>query len=134
MHKMIKRKCLGVWMDHSNAFLMELKNDTIVQNNVVSEFTYKEKEYSFNMHEKLINKKEQYRQSGYFKKLGDIIKEYNEVVLFGPTEAKDELLNLLEADQLFDSIKIDVINSDKMTENQMHAFVREYFNSSKHHG
>jgi hypothetical protein len=112
---------------------MELKNDIIVQNIVVSESTYTEKEFSFNLHEKLLNKKEHYRQSGYFKKLSYIIKDYTQVILFGPTDAKNELLNLLETDHLFENIKIDVLNCDKMTENEMHAFVREYFNSSIHH-
>ena len=71
--------------------------------------------------------KEQHQQSSYYKKLRDAIKNYQEVVLFGPTDAKNELLNLLKADHLFENIKIEVKHYDKMTENQMHAFVREYF-------
>jgi hypothetical protein len=124
---MKKIKLLGVWMDHSNAFLMELINDTIVTNSVVSESRNPEEEYSSDRHEKLIQKKEQHQQISYYKKLSNIIREYKEVVLFGPTDAKNELLNLLKADHLFENIKIEVINSDKMTENQMHSFVREYF-------
>jgi hypothetical protein len=120
-------------MDHSNAILMELNNDTIVQNIIVSEPTYVDKEYSFHKHEKLVNKKEQYSQAAYLKEIGGIIKNYTEVLLFGPTEAKNELLNLLKKDHLFENIKIDVLNSDKMTENQMHVFVREYFNSPVPH-
>jgi hypothetical protein len=129
---MTKRKCLGIWMDHSNAFLLELVNDTIIQNTIVSEFTYSEKEFDLNIHEKEVHKKEQHKQSGYYKKLSEIIKGFREVVLFGPTEAKTELFNLLETDHLFEKIKIDVLNSDKMTENQMHAFVREYFSLPEH--
>jgi hypothetical protein len=49
------------------------------------------------------------------------------VVLFGPTDAKKELLNLVKTDHLFEGIKIEVKNSDKMTEDQMHTFVRDYF-------
>lgn len=70
---------------------------------------------------------EQYLQLSYYKKLGDIIKKYQEVVLFGPTDAKNELLNLLKTDHLFEDIKIELINSDKMVESQMQTFVREYF-------
>jgi hypothetical protein len=47
--------------------------------------------------------------------------------LFGPTDAKNELLNLIKTDHLFEDIKIEVINSGKMTESQMQTFVREYF-------
>ena len=120
-------KQLGIWMDHSNAFLMELKNDTILTNSVVSELSDHESEFNFYKGEKLIHKKKQHLQLSYYKKLGDIIKKYQEVVLFGPTDAKNELINLLKTDHLFEDIKIEVINSDKMTEDQMQTFVREYF-------
>ena len=71
--------------------------------------------------------KEQHLQSGYYKKLSETIRNYQEVVLFGPTDAKSELLNLLKGNHLFENIKFEVKNTDKMTENQMHVFVREYF-------
>lgn len=53
--------------------------------------------------------------------------QYEEVLLFGPTEAKNELLNLLQADHHFDKINIEIRQANKMTENQQHAFVKEYF-------
>jgi hypothetical protein len=114
---------LGIWMDHSNAYLMELANDIIVQR-VVSELTNHETEFNFYKGEKLIHKKEQHLQLSYYKKIGDIIKKYQDVVLFGPTDAKKELLNKIKSDHLFNDIKIEVKNSDKMTEDQMKIFVR----------
>jgi len=120
-------KQLGIWMDHSNAYLLEIINDTIVTDRVVSELYDPEAEFNFYKGEKLINKKERHMQLKYYKKLGEIIKKYQEVVLFGPTDAKSELLNLIKTDHLFEDIKIEVINSDKMTEGQMQTFVQEYF-------
>ena len=117
---------LGIWMDHSNAYLMELANDIIVQR-VVSELTNHETEFNFYKGEKLIHKKEQHLQLSYYKKIGDIIKKYQDVVLFGPTDAKNELLNQIKTDHLFKDIKIEVKNSDKMSEEQMQTFVRDYF-------
>jgi hypothetical protein len=114
-------------MNHSIAYLMELINDTIVTNTVVSELSDHSKEFNFNKGEKLIHKKEQHLQLSYYNKLGSIIKKYQEVVLFGPTEAKNELLNLIKTDHLFEGIKIEVKNSDKMTTSQMQTFVSEYF-------
>ena len=119
-------KQLGIWMDHSNAYLMELANDIIIQR-VASELTNHETEFNFYKGEKLIHKKEQHLQLSYYKKIGDIIKKYQDVVLFGPTDAKNELLNLMKIDHLFENIKIEVRNSDKMTEEQMKTFVRDYF-------
>jgi hypothetical protein len=117
---------LGIWMDHSNAYLMELANDIIVQR-VVSELANHETEFNFYKGEKLIHKKEQHLQLSYYKKISEIIKKYQDVVLFGPTDAKNELLNKIKTDHLFEDIKIEVKNSDKMTEDQMQTFVRDYF-------
>jgi hypothetical protein len=117
---------LGIWMDHSNAYLMELTNDITVQR-VVSELANHETEFNFYKGEKLIHKKEQHLQLSYYKKIGEIIKKYQDVVLFGPTDAKNELLNQIKTDHLFEDIKIEVKNSDKMTEDQMQTFVKDYF-------
>jgi hypothetical protein len=118
---------LGIWMDHSNAYLMELTNDIIVTKRIVSDLTSHDAEFNFYKGEKLIHKKEQHLQLSYYKKLSNVIKKYKDVVLFGPTDAKNELLNLIRNDHLFEGIKIETINSDKMTEEQMHTFIREYF-------
>jgi hypothetical protein len=127
---MVTTKCLGIWMDHSRAHLMEFTKDPILTKTIESTFTHGVKEQSLGKSENLMHHKEQHEQSAYYKQLGDVIKKYEAVVLFGPTEAKSELLNTLKSDHLFAKIKIEVKQSDKMTENQQHAFVREYFSKS----
>ena len=124
---MTKAKNLGIWMDHSNAHLMEFTSGTMATDLIASKFTHEEKGQSLEKSENLMHNKEQHEQSDYYKKLGEVIKNYEEVVLFGPTNAKMELFNILKADHLFAKIKIEVQQADKMTENQQHAFVREYF-------
>ncbi|MGP8215239.1 MAG: hypothetical protein ACLQQ4_06730 [Bacteroidia bacterium] len=118
---------LGIWMDHSNAHLMEFTLDPIETKTIKSEFTHRQKEHSLGKSENLIHNKEQHEQSEYYKKLGEVIKDYEDVVLFGPTEAKVELLNTLRADHHFEKIKIETRQTDKMTENQQYAFVKNYF-------
>jgi stalled ribosome rescue protein Dom34 len=120
-------KQIGIWMDHSTAFLLELKDDAILHSNIVSDFTHQDKELSLSKSEKLMHNKEQGFQSTYYKKIGDSIRNYQEVILFGPTDAKNELANLLKAEHFFDKIKIEVQDSDKMTEIEMDDFVKEYF-------
>jgi len=114
-------------MDHSDAFLMELTNEMILTTRVFSDISNQESEFDIYKGEKLINKKERHLQLYYYSKLGEIIKKYQEVILFGPTDAKNELLNLLKDDHLYEDIKIESTNSDKMTESQMQTFVRGYF-------
>jgi len=117
---------LGIWMDHASAHVIALA-DPIITHTVVSDSTHEEKEETLQKGEKLMHNKEQQQQLHYYKKLGESIRNYDEVLLFGPTDAKVELLNILKADKQFDKIKIETKQSDKMTENQEHAFVREYF-------
>jgi hypothetical protein len=127
---MTTAKHLGIWMDHSSAHLMEFTPDPIETKTLESKFTHAEKEQSLGNGEHLMHNKEQHEQGEYYKKLGDVIKNYDEVILFGPTEAKVELFNTLKTDHHFDKIKIEIIQADKMTENQQHAFVREHFSKS----
>lgn len=120
-------KHLGIWMDHSSAHLTEFTAELMETSTITSKFTQQEKEHTLNRSEHVMHNKEQHQQSAYYKELGEIIKNYEEVLLFGPTSAKTELFNVLRENHLFAKIKLEVKNADKMTENQQHAFVKEYF-------
>ena len=120
-------KKLGIWMDHYIAHLMEFSNSPFEVKTIESNFTHEDKVNSSQKGESTMHNKEQQEQSKYYKKLIATIKKYEEVVLFGPTNAKEELFNVLTADNRFENIKIQVKQTDKMSEKQQHAFVREYF-------
>lgn len=122
-------KDLGIWMDHQDAHLMEFTTDPIETKTIESKFTHEEKEQTLGRSENLMHNKEQHEQADYYKKLGEIIRHYDDVVLFGPTDAKVKLLNTLRKDHRFADIKIEIRQADKMTENQKHAFVKEYFSN-----
>ncbi len=125
---MEKVKNLGIWMDHENAHIIECTNEQIELKTIESEFTHDVKVDSLNNKgETQMHNKEQQLQGSYYKKLGEVILNYQGVLLFGPTNAKVELFNVLNADRRFADIKIDVQQADKMTENQQQAFVRDYF-------
>ena len=123
----MEKKQMGIWMDHSIAFLMEVEKKKVVETIVEIEVSALEKDYDSGKNEKLEYNKGQQFQSNFYKKIMDSIKNYQDVILFGPTEAKNELLNLLKADHQFDKINIKVQNSDKMNAFEMHEFVIAYF-------
>jgi stalled ribosome rescue protein Dom34 len=118
---------LGIWMDHSVAHLMEYTKDSMETETVESTFTHQNREETLSRSENLMHNKEQQKQRSFYTELAEEIKRYNEVVLFGPTDAKVELFNILKEDHHFDEINIGVENADKMSENQQHAFIRAYF-------
>jgi stalled ribosome rescue protein Dom34 len=128
---MTPTKRLGIFMDHSTAHLMEFTVDPIETTTIESNFTHNVKEESLEKGEHLMHNKEQHQQAAFYKKLSEEIKHYDNVILFGPTEAKNELFNILKADHHFSKINLSVKNTDKLTENQQHAFVKDYFSLHK---
>jgi len=120
-------KNLGIWMDRSRAHLTEFTSDPMKTTTISSAFTHEQKIESLNKSEHLMHNKEQHQQGEYYAKLGDVIRNYDNVILFGPTKAKVELINRLKENHLFSKIRIDLKQKDKMTEAQQHAFVRQYF-------
>ncbi len=121
-------KQLGIYLDYTHAFLMEFENELIVSRDIEFEFDKKSKADPDNDDE-LAQRKEKHHhlQPAYFFDICDIIKNYNQVVLFGPNDAKDELFNLLGFDRDFKNMKIQNIDTDKMTDVQIHDFVKEYY-------
>jgi hypothetical protein len=126
------QKLLGIWMDHSNAHLIELKNNVISSETIEAESFIRTDEGINWKDESLIRNKEHIDLSNYFDKLIDLIKDYDEVLLFGPTEAKTELFNHIDHIKNLDMIKITIKTTDKMTKNQQYAFVREFFTERLH--
>ncbi|MBK7681786.1 MAG: hypothetical protein KA347_01175 [Bacteroidia bacterium] len=121
------KKYLGIWMDHRSANIMEYKIDAIETNIIDSKFTKEEKSESLGKSENIMHNKEQQKQSEFYQNLGAIIRNYDEVLLFGPTDAKLELFNILRADTHFEKVNIKIEQADKMTENQQHSFVKKHF-------
>ncbi|MEI8098117.1 MAG: hypothetical protein WCG74_04745 [Sediminibacterium sp.] len=122
---MLSNHYLGVWMDHASARLMQIGNP--ITETIHSDFSHEIKEESLFKSESLMHNKEQHEQTTYYKKIGEEILKYKHVLLFGPTYAKVELLNLLRKDNRFAQIKIEIKQTDHMTLPQELAFVRAYF-------
>jgi tetrahydrodipicolinate N-succinyltransferase len=120
-------KKLGICMDHANAHLIEFSDGVKPKETISLDFDNQDKDETLQRSESEMHNKQQQRKNAYYKKLATVIKDFTEVVLFGATNAKSELFNFLRQNHQFDSIKIEVINTDKMTDNQQHEFVRKHF-------
>lgn len=131
---MKRAKQLGIWMDHSTANIMELSDNKVVTTNLESTPAFPEQVENLRLNESLMHNKGQDHQSDFYEKLSHIINDYDEVLLFGPTEAKTELHNLLKDNRRFEKIKITIQNADKMTDNQQQAFVRDFYSKKKTNG
>ena len=122
-------KKLGIWMDHSTAHLMKFSETPFEIETIESKFTHEEKEKKLAKGESFMHHKEQQMQSDYFKKIAKVILIYDKVLLFGPTNAKSELFNLLAEDNRFVKIKICIKDTDKMNAHQRQDYINEHFSS-----
>jgi stalled ribosome rescue protein Dom34 len=97
------------WRKHT-----EYPGDENITKTINSDFTQTERKESLEKSEHSMHNKEQHQTSGYYKELGKLIAQYDYVLLFGPTNAKSELLNFLRADHRFDHIKFVIKSADKL--------------------
>jgi hypothetical protein len=116
---MTATKNLGICMDHFSARLMTFTTNLIETTTIDSKLTQRTQA------ENLPYYKEQ--QSRYYKKVRIAIKNYDDVILFGPTDAKIEFLCLLLEDRCLPNIKIRIKYTNTMTDFQQQTFVRNYF-------
>lgn len=123
-------KRLGIWMDHKMAHIMEITDDHFEVQTIESKFPYPEEYLNEPQPEKVPDIRQKHKQFKYYKKIGEVIKNYYQVILFGPSDAKIELFNILSEDNRFVKIKVEIKDTDRMTRNQLHSFVNEYFSAS----
>lgn len=125
---MKQKKYIDVCMDHASAYLIEPVANEFITNVITSGFNHHDKN-SISKNENLMHNKEQNHHSAYYKSITEVISRFDDILLFGATDAKSELLNLLRANRDFEFKKVETIDTDKMTENQQKAFVKNYFKS-----
>ncbi|MDY8134908.1 hypothetical protein [Aquimarina sp. 2201CG5-10] len=132
-------KTIGIWLDKEKAYIITTGKEQEEIQTVFSEIeTYhilggsgtrfkggpqdvvQDKKY-------LEREKNQFK--AYFKKLLPYITDANKVALFGPAETAEKLYKDLKENHPILFKKVEEIKKvDSMTENQMKALVRDYFN------
>ena len=120
-------KKIAVYMDHFTAVIIEYTNSAEAIKTIKSEFNHFEKEKILQKGESHMHNKEQNLQQEFYSKLRQELLNYDTILLFGATNAKTELLNILQTDTKFLNVEISLKNTDKLTENQQIAFVNDCF-------
>jgi hypothetical protein len=122
-----KRK-LGIWMCHSQIHLMEYNNETPID---MDNIPCIDKDGT-NSSEPVIEfseaqKAEIFRKQQEYKNLAVKILDYDEIILFGPIDAKKEFETYLETNVKFQLPSIEIKQTENMTEAQQLAFVQYHF-------
>lgn len=133
-------KKTGIWLDKDKALIVTLENDKETLNTVMSNVEHyrphggsgtrfkggpqdvvKDSKY-------LDREKQQLKQ--YYKSLASKIKDTDALVIFGPADTNEKFSKELHKNHKPLSTKIKgVKKADSMTENQVKAWVRDFFKS-----
>ena len=140
--KTSNNKQVGVWMDYFQAYFIEYDsiNAVIVEaikapyesrlrekgeTDDKTRFSSNPRHSSPNEYSKQNIEREELK--GYFKILENKLVAYRDILLFGPGTARDQFFNQISENNFLEGKRITVQISDKLTENQMVAFVEDYF-------
>jgi len=126
---------IGLWIDHKQAFLIWLdrKKVEVIPSNLeprthASGSTRKGGRYNQNLDSELKHEDHYNNQlSKYYENVIKTIQNADSIFIMGPGEAKLELKNAIQRrkDMIQKLLKIET--ADKMTKNQMVAYVKEFF-------
>jgi stalled ribosome rescue protein Dom34 len=136
---------VGLWMDHSKAHVVEYSNGAaVLVENIDSpvesikriegevkdttRFTSSSEHSSNNEHKK--HNIAQKELNEYFRILENKLSAYDDILIFGPGVAKEQFRNRLRDNKGFSDKWLSLQSSDKLTENQLLAFVRDFYKES----
>jgi hypothetical protein len=121
-----KRK-LGIWMNRSIAHLMEISHEPFEVTTIESELEIIGDKIA--VKEVLAPSKIKQLQLKYYNNIRKSIQDFYYVVIFGPTDAKRELFDILAEDESLAKVKVEIKETDEMNTQEKHEFVQKYFST-----
>lgn len=131
-------KLFGLWVDHEKAIIISLIDGshkvTHVESDIEGRFRLKGGSRSntpYGIQSATSESKRDFRYSKhlniYFQHIIDLLKDAKQIFIFGPGEAKIELKKEIEKNNVFLDKISDIETTDKLTEPQIVAKVKKYF-------
>lgn len=128
----------GIWIDSKNAYIVSLSgneaNLSIVSSGIegVIRIEGEGKEYGRfgDQYTTLENKQENRKMheiADYLSEVIEKVKSADEIVVFGPAQMKIELEKQIKENQPLAKKLLEVVSADRMTENQIIAWVKDYY-------
>lgn len=131
-------KKIGLWIDYTKADFIDVNSENKILKTINSGYDKTPREEgrgadgtrwgansSSNEHRK--ENKLQGQLDKYYREVEKELSDYNEILVFGPGMAKNELKNILNENKLFNDKKLHIESSDSLTSKQLLAYVRNYF-------
>lgn len=137
------KKQTGIWLDSREANFIELVDGDLVNFRKIDSNNHignakggssgggRQGGTAAGVSEKKLVNRQHNQEDRYYDEILDNIKDADEVVIFGPGEAKDHLLNAIKAHPShFNSDLMAILTADNMTEHQKIAYVKTFFEAN----
>lgn len=133
------KKRAGLWIDRERAFILIIINGeesiSIIESGAEAHIRALGGSRSATPYapqdvapERKIEEKRKRHLRQYYKRIIGIIQDSDEIVIFGPGEAKLELKKEIEKSKVMREKIVGIESADKMTERQMRAWIKTFFN------
>ena len=134
------KKNIGIWIDFKQAFIITLQNNECFIENIQSGIEFREriegeaKKYGrfggqYITYEKNRENKRNQQIAEYLKTLLPKLDDSSTIFIFGPSKMKKILKKEIKNNLLLNSKLVGVFKSEQLTENQLIAYVKEFYNS-----
>jgi len=137
------KKKIGIWLDKEKAHIITLENEKAILKTVLSTIE------SYNIgggsgtkfkggpqdvvQDSRYLEREKHQFKAYFKEIVSQLKNANAIVIFGPAEANNKFKKELTENYKNISEKVKAVKkADSMTQNQLKAWVIDFFGTNKH--
>jgi stalled ribosome rescue protein Dom34 len=135
-------KYTGIWMDKQQAYVVEMNDGEEKLETLESGLEF------FNpkggsrsktrwgpqqvVHDSKYTEREKHQLKRYFENLASRLRNPEAMVLFGPADTKSQFKKFLDEQKPDLALRVrEVLTADSMTENQVRALIREFFNTQQ---
>ena len=132
-------KKIGIWLDKEKAHLVTLKNEDVRFRTIYSEIEFFHPKGGARsktrwgpqdvVQDSKYLEREKHQLKLYFKELAKTIEDAEAIAIFGPADTNDKFYKELKENYKTLVLKVKTVEkADSMTENQVKAMVRNFFN------
>lgn len=120
-----EKKFAGIWLDGVKAVIIAQEESDNASYSVKETVKGREKQGGGSEHS--MNNAKQSEDLKYLKAVTSALLPYDEIVIFGPGQSQEQLQHHLQEQVQFNSKKLTIDSSGKLTDNQAIAKVKEFF-------
>ena len=117
-----EKQSAGVWVDHEKALIITKESgDYVIKQKIAPPGDFVAES------ELHINNAKSADMRSYFKSLSGHLQQYDQILLLGTGKSQEQFKNYLNEDAKFQAKEITIENTDKLSDHQMIAKVRNFF-------